>query len=289
MNEGWREVALFPVRPIARARTEDYLDGPPPRATLADDRGHGVDDPARRLASNEGGRPALVADRRPASGIASRTDDAGPEQIALDFEASPEPRLEHGDVDDRGSPGIFSQETCGKGALYARLFGPWTVSPRDEARGKPTDPADPRGVEGGPLPRGITRRPRATGPDVYLLSWTDERGRLRQEQAGSDLDEAVALLEQRRAAAGPFAPGARVRVALPLALYCGADEEPGSVAGTFLRMASGPLASSVAVVRFDALPLGWPRAAGCVALVAVERVTAKPRRGLALAPGGTDA
>lgn len=60
-----------------------------------------------------------------------------------------------------------------------------------------------------PLPRGITERKRARGV-VYLLSFADQHGELRQELAGADLREAKRLLAQRRAevAAGTYAPGA---------------------------------------------------------------------------------
>lgn len=50
-----------------------------------------------------------------------------------------------------------------------------------------------------PLPRGITVRRRARGPDVYLVSFSDQDGVLRQELAGPRLDEAKRLLAQRRA------------------------------------------------------------------------------------------
>lgn len=71
-----------------------------------------------------------------------------------------------------------------------------------------------------PLPRGITVRRRVRGPDVYLISFVDGTGKVRQELAGSRLEDAVRLLAQRRREVkeGRYAPGA-VTASITLASY----------------------------------------------------------------------
>lgn len=242
-------------------------------------RGHGHGD---TLAAVEPGHARLADKRRPASSTtATCTDGARPEQTTLPFEACAAPGIEHCDAGDP-TPRVvgFPGEMNAKGALFTRSASMSFVAQ--------SEPSSARA-----LPRGITIRHRKVGPDVYLLSWTDEGGRLRQERAGSDLDAARRRLEghrrgveerrrieeQRERGRASLTPGARVQVVLPLPRHCGPDEEPGTAPATFLCMATGELASSAAVVRFDALPLGWPRAAGRVALVALERVAVRAPRG----------
>ncbi len=75
-----------------------------------------------------------------------------------------------------------------------------------------------------PLPRGITVRRRKTLPDVYLISYADQTGAIRQELAGTDLREAARLLAQRRkeVEGGTYAPGGASTAQTTLATFAAA-------------------------------------------------------------------